>query len=497
MGGNMTDAAVIFPHQLFRENPCLKNDRVIYLLEDQWFFRDPVNQLKFHRQKLVLHRASLQAYREFLEGQGFLVHYLEFVQDPHMGYLFDRLRQDGVGEIVICQLVERGLTERLASQAAKWGVKLLSLPSPGFLCSEAEIEAFFQERKTYHQTSFYVYQRRRWDILLEAGKPAGGRWTYDPLNRRKLPRGLEAPPLPDSENEPYASSAKNYVSMKFPDHPGETSKFLYPVTHDAAQSWLEDFLTHRLEHFGDYQDSISAREPYLFHSLLSPLLNIGLLTPQQVLKAALGFATEHPVPLNSLEGFVRQVLGWREYVRAVYLLAGEQQRAGNFWDHHRDLPGAFYTANTTIPPVDTVIRRLLATAYAHHIERLMVLGNFMLLAEIDPAAVYRWFMEMFIDAYDWVMVPNVYGMSQFADGGLIMTKPYMSSSHYLLKMSDYPAGPWCDVWDGLFWKFIGKHRDYFQKNPRLKPLVRILNRMPPDRLRGLIRNGEEFLSGLI
>jgi deoxyribodipyrimidine photolyase-related protein len=160
------------------------------------------------------------------------------------------------------------------------------------------------------------------------------------------------------------------------------------------------------------------------------------------------------------------------------------------------LPGAFYTANTGIPPVDTIIRRLLTTAYAHHIERLMVLGNFMLLAEIDPSAVYRWFMEMFIDAYDWVMVPNVFGMSQFADGGLIMTKPYVSSSHYLLKMSDYPAGPWCDMWDGLFWRFIEKHRGYFQKNPRLKPLVRILNRMPTERLRQLVGSAEEFLIGL-
>jgi deoxyribodipyrimidine photolyase-related protein len=496
MGGNMTDAAVIFPHQLFRENPCLKKNRAIYLVEDQWFFRDPANQLKFHQQKLVLHRATMQAYREFLEGQGFLVHYLEFVQDPHMGYLFDRLRQDGVDEIVICQLVERGLTERLTRLAAKGGVKLHIMATPGFLCSEAEIEAFFQGKKAYHQTSFYVYQRRRWDILLEEGKPTGGRWTYDPLNRRKLPQGLAIPRLPDANHEPYVSAARDYISQKFPGHPGETSKFLYPVTHDAAQSWLKDFLTHRLGHFGDYQDAISAREPYLFHSLLSPLLNIGLLTPQQVLEATLAFAQEHPVPLNSLEGFVRQVLGWREYVRAVYLLAGEQQRAGNFWEQHKDLPGAFYAANTGIPPVDTVIRRLLTTAYAHHIERLMVLGNFMLLAEIDPGAVYRWFMEMFIDAYDWVMVPNVFGMSQFADGGLIMTKPYVSSSHYLLKMSDYPAGPWCDVWDGLFWRFIAKHRGYFQNNPRLKPLVRILNRMPPDRLRELVVSAEEFLIGL-
>jgi deoxyribodipyrimidine photolyase-related protein len=496
MGGNMTEAAVIFPHQLFRDNPCLKRDRITYLVEDQWFFRDPVNQLKFHRQKLILHRASLQAYRQLLESRGYFVRYLEFTKEKGMAYLFDRLKEDGVKEIFTCHMVERGLTERLNRQAGAGGIKVNFMVTPMFLCSESDIRDFFRGKEKFHQTSFYIFQRRRWDILLENGKPQGGRWTYDPLNRRRLPRGIRVPSLPAVGNQPQVAAARDCVIRKFPDHAGETSHFIYPVTHEAAQKWLENFLTYRLGNFGDYQDAISAYEPYIFHSLLSPLLNIGLLTPKQVLEAALGFAAEHPLPLNSLEGFVRQVLGWREYVRAVYLLAGEQQRVGNFWGHHRNLPGAFYTANTGIPPVDTVIRRLLTTAYAHHIERLMVLGNFMLLGEIDPAAVYQWFMEMFIDAYDWVMVPNVYGMSQFADGGLIMTKPYLSSSHYLRKMSDYPAGPWCDIWDGLFWRFIKKHQDYFQQNPRLKPLVRILNHISQDRLRNLIRIGEEFLERL-
>ena len=492
----MTEAAVIFPHQLFADHPCLKQDRIIYLVEDPWFFRDPVNQIEFHRQKLVLHRASLQVYREFLESRGYLVRYLEFTREMGRGYLVDRLKEDGVREIVTCDPVERGLTERLRRKAEAAGLKVNFLATPMFLCSAGEIEDFFQGKEKFHQTSFYTYQRRRWDILVEGGKPVGGRWTYDPMNRRKLPRGLSVPRLPEPDNEPYASVAWDYVNRKFPDHPGETSPFIYPVTHEAAQKWLEHFLTERLGNFGDYQDAISAREPYIFHSLLSPLLNIGLLTPKQVLAAALDFARDRPVPMNSLEGFVRQVLGWREYVRAVYLLAGEKQRAGRFWGHTRNLPEAFYTGSTGIPPVDTVIRRLLATAYAHHIERLMVLGNFMLLAEIDPRAVYQWFMEMFIDAYDWVMVPNVFGMSQFADGGLIMTKPYVSSSHYLMKMSDYPAGPWCEVWDGLFWRFIQKHQDYFQKNPRLKPMVRVLNRMSQERVRDLIQIAEGFLGGL-
>jgi deoxyribodipyrimidine photolyase-related protein len=489
----MDSVAVVFPHQLFHDNPCLKRHRIVYLVEEPWFFRDQTNLLKFHRQKLVLHRASMQAYQDFLQSRGYLVHYLEFSQEMGKGYLFDRLQEDGVSEIVTCEPVDRVLTARLSSQAEAHGVKVNFLATPMFLCSQGDIEGFFQGKQKFHQTSFYIFQRRRWDILLENGKPVGGRWTFDSLNRRKLPRDMKVPPLPQRGEEPHVAAAIHYVSRKFPDHPGETSQFIYPVTHEAAQKWLEHFLTYRLGNFGDYQDAISAGEPFLFHSLLSPLLNIGLLTPKQVLDSALAFAREHPVPLNSLEGFVRQILGWREYVRAVYLLAGEKQRSSNFWGHTETLPESFYTGATGIPPVDTVIHRLLATAYAHHIERLMVLGNFLLLAEIDPKAVYQWFMEMFIDAYDWVMVPNVYGMSQFADGGLIMTKPYMSSSHYLLKMSDHPAGPWCDIWDGLFWRFIDKHQDYFQQNPRLKPLVRYLQRLSKERLGKLMRSGEEFL----
>uniref|UniRef100_A0A7V4G7F6 Cryptochrome/photolyase family protein n=1 Tax=Desulfobacca acetoxidans TaxID=60893 RepID=A0A7V4G7F6_9BACT len=492
----MTEAAVIFPHQLFSAHPCLTPHRIVYLVEDPWFFGDQVVQFKCHRQKLVLHRAGCQAYREFLERRGHLVRYLEFTPEMNRGYLPARLREDGIGEIVACDPVDRGLTERWRRQAEAAGLKVRFLETPMFLCSPGEIAEFFRGKEKFHQTGFYIWQRRRQDILMEGGKPAGGRWTFDPLNRKRLPRGLPVPDLPDPDNEPYASLAVKYVTQKFPDHPGDASPFRYPVTHAAARKWLEAFLAERLSHFGDYQDAISAREPYIFHALLSPLLNLGLLTPKEVLDATLDFAREHPVPMNSLEGFVRQILGWREYVRAVYLLAGETQRAGNFWGHTREVPHAFYAGSTGIPPVDTVISRLSATAYAHHIERLMVLGNFLLLAEIHPRAVYRWFMEMFIDAYDWVMVPNVFGMSQFADGGLIMTKPYVSSSRYLLKMSDYPAGPWCAVWDGLFWRFIRKHRDYFQKNPRLTPMVRVLDRLPPERLRELLQTAEGFLAGL-
>ncbi len=205
------------------------------------------------------------------------------------------------------------------------------------------------------------------------------------------------------------------------------------------------------------------------------MLNIGLLTPKQVVEAVLAHGEE--VPLNSLEGFIRQVIGWREFVRLIYVHAGTKQRTRNFWGLSQKLPASFYSGTTGIAPFDASVERTLNHAYCHHIERLMVLGNFMLLCDIAPDAVYRWFMEMFIDSYDWVMVPNVYGMSQHADGGLMTTKPYISGSSYILKMSDYPKGTWTTIWDGLYWRFVHRQREFFSQNPRMRVMVGQLDRM--------------------
>ena len=226
------------------------------------------------------------------------------------------------------------------------------------------------------------------------------------------------------------------------------------------------------------------------------MLNIGLLTPRQIIDATLDYAQQNEVPLNSLEGFVRQIIGWREFMRIMYTREGVSLRNGNFWGHERDMPKAFYTGDTGIDPVDHAIRSVLDHSYNHHIERLMILGNFMLLCRIHPDAVYRWFMEMYIDAYDWVMVPNVYAMSQFADGGSFTTKPYISGSNYIRKMSDFPNGDWCPVWDGLFWSFIDRNRDFFITQPRMAMMARQLDRMPSSKLQAHLEHAVGFLDGL-
>ncbi len=489
----MTDATLILPHQLFDPHPALGRDRRVYVVEALRFFRDDKAPLRFHQQKLALHRASLKAYQERLTGRGYPVHYLNFSADAKMAGLWDRLREDGVEVLSVADPVDHSLEQQLAKGAKTAGIKLRVIETPAFISSREEIRAHFKDKNHYHQTSFYIHQRKERGILLKGDKPLGGRWTFDVENRRKLPKNVDVPPPPSVTENDFHREARAYVTDKFADHPGQLDKCLYPATHEEAQVWLADFLENRLSLFGDYEDAISFKEPVIFHSVLSPLINIGLLTPQQVLEQTLAYAREHPVPLNSLEGFVRQVLGWREFVRSVYLLAGERQRATNFFNHTRPLPPGFYDATTGVLPLDTVISRVLATAYAHHIERLMVLGNFLFLCEVDPREAYRWFMDLFIDAYDWVMVPNVFGMSQFADGGLMMTKPYFSSSNYLRKMSDFPKGDWCGLWDALYWRFVQKNRDYLAKNPRLVPMLRYLDRLTPEKRRTLLKTAEDFL----
>lgn len=258
------------------------------------------------------------------------------------------------------------------------------------------------------------------------------------------------------------------------------NSFNYPTTHTQAKKTLNDFLEKRLQFFGDYEDAIVQKNSVLFHSCLSPLLNIGILTPNQVITETMKYAKKHKISLNSLEGFLRQVIGWREFIRGAYHTIGEKERKSNFFRHTKKLPKSFYEATTGILPVDQTIRKLQEGAYLHHIERLMILGNFFLLCEIAPDEVYRWFMELFIDAYDWVMVPNIYGMSQYADGGMMTTKPYFSSSNYILKMSDYPKGDWCEIWDALFWRFIAKHKKFFAKQPRLSVLCKIADKKNRD-----------------
>lgn len=484
--------SLIFPHQLFEKSPLPLQHTRVMLIEEYLYF----SQYPFHKQKIALQRAAMKSHEAQLKKSGTELVYIEATApESDIRKLIARLAAEGVSSIHYIECIDNLLQQRLQQAAAAAGIELQEYQSPMFLNSLPEIKNYFADKKRLFQTDFYVDQRKKRGILLEGKKPLGGKWTFDAENRMKYPKNKTAPFIAHPQTDEFWEEALVYTEKHFGKNYGLlASTPLYPYTHEAASEWLQHFLEQRLWEFGHYEDAMVEKEHFLHHSLLTPMLNSGLLTPQEVLDNTLEYAAQNPdLPLNSLEGFIRQIMGWREFIRAVYELKGREERTRNYWGFKRKIPKSFYDGTTGIGPLDAVIRKVLKTGYCHHIERLMVLGNFMLLCEFDPDEVYRWFMELFIDAYDWVMVPNVYGMSQFADGGLMATKPYISGSNYLLKMSDFKKGEWQEIWDALFWRFMHVHRDFFLQNPRLGMLVHSFDKMTEEKRSGLLQRAEKYL----
>lgn len=468
----MTDITLIFPDQLFLYHPCITLGHPIYLVEEFLFYKVQ----PFHKQRLVLLKSAMRRYAQMLcKNQNELI-YISSKDLTYRGSFFDILGKKNIKNIHVAEFADEWLHQDLTKGAEKYGWNICFYPSPGFICSNQDLKSFFEKKEHYSMAQFYTYQRKSRDILMKGQSPIGGKYSFDTENRKKIPKGLSVPPPFFPSKSQYTEEAIAEVESEFPNAIGDATPFLYPTTHEEAHKALQMFLKDKLTWFGNYQDAIQKEESFLFHSVLSPILNIGLLTPQEVIQTAINYAEKHCVPINSLEGFLRQIMGWREFVRASYLLKGSFQRSFNFFHHHEKIPKKFWKGSVGILPIDTTIKRVLKTGYCNHIERLMVLGNFLLLTETSPQEIYKWFMGYFVDAYDWVMVPNVYGMSQYADGGTIVTKPYISSSNYILKMSNYPRGEWTEIWDGLFWRFLQKHRTLFSSNNRTLTLMQILNK---------------------
>ncbi|AII43447.1 photolyase [Synechococcus sp. KORDI-100] len=490
------EITLVYPHQLFAEHPSIQSGRPVALIEDPLFFgTDHEWPQLVHRQKLLLHRASMQAYAETLRSKGFDVvlqhHHLARDTATHLQLLLEQ----GYRIFHLANPVDDLLERRLHAALKPFGGSAVIAPTPMLLTPQAVIDEHFSSGKKPFMARFYEMQRRRLNLLLEPdGGPLGGRWSFDAENRKKLPKGIVVPPEPEDSLPATLQTQAEQIGAESLPGIGSCDGFAYPVTHAAAEAWLDQFLEQRLSQFGAYEDAISSQHRVMWHGVLTPMLNCGLLTPQQILDRTLARAESGDVPLNSLEGFVRQIVGWREFMAAMYRRHGVEMRNGNFWDFEdRPIPQAFYTASTGLPPIDDAIRHALETGYCHHIERLMLLGNLMLLCGFHPTRIYTWFMELFVDAYDWVMVPNVYGMSQFADGGIFTTKPYLSGSNYVRKMSDYRKGDWCDIWDGLFWSFIKQHESFFRGQYRLAMMARNLDRMAPDILLSHQRRAQQFL----
>lgn len=453
--------------------------------------------VRHHKLKIVLFLAAMRAYAEELRAAKLQIHYhrLEDVGDLDYEEKLSKILSSGrFSELVHFEVEDKFMEERLSEFAKAHDLAERVLPSPMFMCSREEFESYLDDAKRPFMADFYRQQRKRLDILVEPdGKPTGGKWSFDAENRKKLPKNAYLPRLPRIRLDSHVQAAKKLVQSRFDDHPGDVECFWLPTTRRQALSWLNDFLRHRLKCFGDHEDALTTRSDTVFHSVLTPSLNIGLITPGEVIHKALAISQKQRIPINSLEGFVRQVIGWREFIRGIYRAFSEKQEKTNFWGHRRKLTKQWYTGDTGILPLDHTIKTAARLGWTHHIPRLMVVGNLMTLCEIQPAEAHRWFMEMYVDSADWVMGPNVYGMGLFSDGGIFATKPYVCGSNYLLKMSDYPRGDWCDVVDGLYWRFTEKHIDYFGANPRLSVMTRALAKMNTARKARIYAAAEGFI----
>ncbi len=486
---------VILGNQLFPlEHLEAHRDAVIFMAEDVGL----CTYVRHHQQKIVLFLAAMRAYRDSLLDAGFEVRYHEL--EPESGRTYeDRLQaalQDiDALELCMFEVEDRPMESRLEQFAATNDVTMKVLPSPMFVTSRDFFADYVAGARRPFMAEFYKRQRRRLNILMDAdGNPVGGRWSYDEENRKKLPKTNTPPQVPAVNPDPHVAAVASLVQQAFPGHPGNAAEFWWPTTREQALAWLDDFLSERLTQFGPYEDALSTRSATVYHSVLSPLLNLGLLTPDEVVDRALQAADGNDaVPLSSLEGFVRQIIGWREFIRGIYRHYDDVQATSNYWGHERELTDAWYTGDTGIPPLDDTIRTAQKLGWTHHIPRLMVAANLMTLCEIRPPSAWRWFMEMYVDSSEWVMGPNVYGMGLFSDGGVFATKPYICGSNYLLKMSDYRKGDWCDVVDGLYWRFIDRHRDFFTSQPRLALMIRALDRLKDDRRVRIFAAAEDFL----
>ena len=467
----MSTATIIYPHQLFATHPALAPDRPVYLVEEPLLLTyNPI-----HRAKLILHKCSLDAYQTHLETAGYTVTRLTIHDHPRTTDVFARLQRDGVTTIHIADTTD----DYLERAIQKSGLTRVWYESPLFLLSRQEAMARFTD-STRQLARFYKQLRLDRNILVDTdGQPHGGQWSFDTDNRKRLPNDCPIPEDISSYGNRDTVAAEEWAAQVAAEQYGEATCWL-PYTHEGAQKFLQEFLCARFATFGPYEDAMTTHGIRLWHSTLSPLINIGLLTPEQVLDAALTYATAHAVPLNSLEGFVRQLLGWREFMRASYEVDGRVMRTQNYFQHTRRLSAAEWQGETGLLPFDHVTATALQYGYTHHIERLMVVGNYFLLTGTHPDEVYRWFMGLYLDAYDWVMVPNVYGMSQYADGGSFATKPYIAGANYLKKMSDFPSGAWEATFTALYWHFIASHQETFAQNHRTSMLPRTLARLAAE-----------------
>jgi len=482
---------IVLGNQLF--NPSyfekFRNDHLFFICED---FQLCTYQ-KHHKHKILLFLSAMRSFADELKKKKFEVIYKSIEEkdfkESYVDKLFKEIEKENVKEISMFEVEDKFFEKQLLDNLKE--LKLNYLKSPMFLSSRDDFKTYLNQVKKPFMANFYKKQRVDHNILVDSNnKPVGGKWSFDDENRKKLPKEIDLPEKFTFKETEHTKDLKEIVEKTFSHHPGKTKSFWTCTNRKDTESYLDYFLDKKIENFGDYEDAVDQRDNILFHSALSPQINLGLLTPEEIISK---IKSKTISKINSHEGYIRQLIGWREFIRGIYQNFDEKLEKSNFFNHKKVMKETWYTATTGLVPLDYSINNALEYGWTHHIERLMILCNIMNLSEINPKEVYKWFMEMFIDSSDWVMSPNVYGMGLFSDGGIFATKPYICGSSYFLKMMHFKKGSWCDIMDGLYWRFIDKHKDFFLSNPRLSMMVRILEKMNEERKNKIINAANEFI----
>ena len=516
----MSTLNLILADQLFEHNPCIGTKSDIVMIESLY----EAKRLKYHKFKLAYIFTTMREYADYIRQLGTNVIYFELEQELDFETALTQLvKSKGYTRLQTTNINDKFFARMLKQICANLKLELVELDSPMFLYTKPKFQSYLDSKSTKGLllNNFYIHVRKDLKILVTADdKPVGGQWSFDSDNRSKLPKVIDIPARQEAFESSHYKTVSNLINKYFPDNPGILSdQSHFGVNHSQAKNALDFFITNCLDNFGTYQDALTDRSELVFHSVISPYLNNGLLTPQQVLDTldkylknnynyslyeVSKFFNNH-FELNNIEGFIRQLIGWREWVKGLYdNVYDEDINQYNFWNHTKNLPEYFYYPSKFLSktnlqlqichpkldsesnqiddeiqefqnniPLQLALLKVENLAYNHHIERLMVIANWCTLNEYNPRQVFDWFVEMYVDSADWVMVANVLGMGIFADGGIFATKPYISGGNYIKKMSDYKdVKIWEPIWTDKFWAFLFKHETYFAKNPRLNMLIK-------------------------
>lgn len=466
--------------------------------------------VKHHKKKIAFLFAAMRHFAAAQQQLGRYVHYVQLDDKQNSGSISGEVKRliamHPIQSICISEPAEYRLLQEVSGWTKQFSIDVEIRADNRFLASKQDFATWAQGRKQLRMEYLYRDMRRRYNTLIQDGKPIGGQWNYDASNRKFPGQPIKYPDPKQIPADEITQAVIGMVRTHFKDHFGELEPFNFAVTRHDALGVLDHFIEHRLPQFGDYQDAMIENEPWMFHSLISFYVNCGLLMPLECIQAAEQAYHQGHAPLNAVEGFIRQVLGWREYIRGYYWLKMPDYAEQNFFNATRALPSFYWNANTQLNCVRQCVKSTQTYAYAHHIQRLMVLGNFALLAAIDPKQVNEWFLIVYADAYEWVELPNVSGMALFADGGQMSSKPYAASGSYINKMSNYcgscaynvkqRTGESACPFNYLYWDFIDRNRKLLQSNPRMAMIYRTLEKMDPDQVDAMRQQSQAFLQQL-